>query len=119
MKAPLAHRPHWRDIGESHVGHVAAILAGLALMTAGISLATTVALLPLGCVLGFLGALMLGQGIFAHIQKPLRVSDWMDASIGLTGAAIAMTFTLAIVVLLVAFGLGIVGSLVAWLATLI
>ena len=58
----------------------------------GGGLIASVALVQLGVPIGMLGLLILGLGIFGHIQSPLTFSDLMDSVIGLTGAAICAAF---------------------------
>ena len=53
---------------------------------------------------GVLGMLLFGAGVFAHIKSPLRLSDLMDAVIGLSGAALAFTFAIAVAAVAVGFG---------------
>jgi small-conductance mechanosensitive channel len=82
--------------GESPTGHAIAVLVGLVLMAIGAALAFSLVLLPLGSVIGLIGVMVFGAGVFAHIQSPLKLRDLMDAIVTLTGAAIAGTFALAI-----------------------
>ena len=81
----------------------------------------SVVFLPAGIAIGLLGVLILGAGVFGHILSPLGFSDLMDAVIGLAGAAIAMTFTVAIFTFAVGFPESLKGSTptdVAWGVTL-
>ena len=111
MKAhSFVHDHYSTEVGESPAGHAAAILGGLVMMVAGLGLALTVALLPVGLVVGLLGLFIFGAGAYGHIRSPLRFNDLMDTIVGLAGAAIALTFTLAIAT----FVMGIVGT-VLWL----
>ena len=102
--------------GESPIGHAAAILAGLVMMAVGVGLAFTVALLPVGVVVGLLGLLTFGGGVFGHIRSPLKFNALMDTLVGLAGAAIGMTITLVIA----AFVVGFVGTVLVlvfrWIA---
>jgi hypothetical protein len=93
-------------VGESPTGHAAAMLGGLVMMAAGLGLVFTVALLPVGLVVGLLGLFIFGAGLFGHIRSPLKFKDFMDTIVGLAGAAIGLTFTLAIA----AFVMGFVGT---------
>jgi small-conductance mechanosensitive channel len=82
--------------GESPTGHAIAVLGGLVLMALGAVIALSLVLLPLGSVIGLVGLMVFGAGVFAHIQSPLKLRDLMDAIVTLTGAAIAGTFALAV-----------------------
>jgi divalent metal cation (Fe/Co/Zn/Cd) transporter len=81
----------------------------------GIGLALSIVFLPIGTVIGFLGLFLLVEGILAHIERPLRLADLVDAMIGLAGAAIALTFALAVVFFLVSFGAGTIAGVIEWL----
>jgi hypothetical protein len=109
------HRHYSPAVGESPVGHAIAIVAGVMLVAIGAALGVSVVFLPAGIVIGVLGLLILGAGIFAHIMSPLTFTDLMDAVIGLSGAAIAMTFAIAIATLVVGFGLTLCVSVFRWL----
>ena len=89
--------------GESPVGHGAAVLAGLALVIIGGGLIASVAFAPLGTTTGVLGLFVLAVGLFAHIQTPLSVKDLVDTVIGLSGAAIAATFAIAMAAMVIGF----------------
>src|SRR5689334_2044225 len=103
MKATTFFHRHYLAAGESFTTHAAAVLVGLVMMIVGAALAATVAFLPVGVVIGLLGLLIMGGGIFAHIQSPVKFQDLADAVIGLAGAAISLTLTLAVALFLVAF----------------
>jgi hypothetical protein len=107
----FVHDHYSPEAGESPLGHAAAILAGLAMLLVGVALALTVAVLPVGVVVGLLGLLIFGGGVFGHIGSPLTFKDLMDTIIGLAGAAIGLTFTLAIA----AFVAGFVGTVLVLL----
>jgi hypothetical protein len=109
------HRHYSSQVGESPVGHAIAIVTGAALVALGIGLAMSVVFLPVGAVIGFLGLFILIEGVLAHIERPLKLSDLVDAMIGLAGAAIALTFALAIVFFLVSFGAGTIAGVIEWL----
>jgi hypothetical protein len=115
MRASAFFHRHYLVAGESLTTHAAAVLVGAVMIVAGVALAATVAFLPVGVVVGVLGLLILGGGIFAHIQSPVRFKDLADSVIGLAGAAIGLTFTLAVALFLVAFGVSVVVALVGWL----
>jgi hypothetical protein len=81
-------------VGESPIAHGVAVLAGMTLMVAGVALVASVVFVPLGAMIGLLGLMLLGAGVVGHIQSPVTFSEGMDAVVGLTGAAIALTFML-------------------------
>jgi len=56
---------------ESVLGHVAALVVGFALMVFGLGLGVTMIMLPVGLVVGLIGAAIFAGGFFAH---PLRDS---------------------------------------------
>lgn len=109
------HRHYSSQVGESPAGHAIAIVTGCAMLTVGIALAFSVVFLPVGAVIGFLGVFILVEGVLAHIERPLKLSDLADAMIGLAGAAIALTFVLAVVFFLVSFGAGTIAGVIEWL----
>lgn len=95
------HRHYSPDLGESAVGHAAAVLGGVILMAVGAALIATIVLVPLGSVLGLVGVMLFASGAFAHIRGPLKFSNLLDTIVGLTGAAIAMTFSFAVLAMAV------------------
>src|SRR5437870_3365950 len=104
MKAHTFIHDHYSlDGGESPTGHAAGILGGLALMAAGVGLVFTVALLPVGVVVGLLGLFIFGAGVFGHISKPLKIKDLMETIVSLAGMAIGLTLALAIAVFVAGF----------------
>jgi hypothetical protein len=109
------HRHYSAQVGESPTGHALAIVIGIAMMAVGIGLAFSVVFLPVGIVIGALGTFILAQGVFAHIERPLKLRDLMDAVLGLAGAAIALTFALAVAFFLVTFGAGTFAGIFEWL----
>jgi hypothetical protein len=109
------HRHYSARVGESPAGHAIAILVGMAMMAAGLTLVLKVVFLPVGTVIGLLGAFFFAEGVFAHIKRPLRFRDFVDAVVGLSGAAIALTFALAVVFFLVTFGAGTFAAIFEWL----
>jgi hypothetical protein len=120
MKAQTFVHDHYSaEVGESPAGHAAAVLGGIILIVAGAGIAATVALLPVGLVIGLLGLLIFGGGIFGHIRSPLKFKDLMGTVVGLAGAAIGMTFTLAIAAFLVGFAITVVVLLFGWVKTLV
>ncbi len=46
----------------------------------------------------------LGAGTFGHIQRPVKFRDLVDAVVSLAGAAISITFTLAVLLFVVCRG---------------
>jgi hypothetical protein len=90
----FVHRHYSTSAGESPIAHAVAVLTGMTLVVAGIVLVASVVFAPLGMVIGLLGLMLLVAGVVGHIQSPVTFTDAMDAIVGLTGAAIAMTFML-------------------------
>ena len=109
------HRHYSPAVGESPAGHAVAILAGLALIVIGAALVVSVVFVPAGIAIGVLGVLIFGAGLLAHITSPLKVSDLMDAVVGLSGAAITLTFAIAIVAVAAGFGITVLVSFLRWL----
>ena len=109
------HHHYSSAVGESPTGHAIAILAGLALIAIGGGLIASVVFLPAGIAIGILGVLLVGAGVFAHIMSPLTFADLMDATVGLSGAAITLTFAVAIFAVVAGFTLTIAVSLFQWL----
>ena len=95
------YRYWWPGAEESATGHAAAMLSGLTLIAIGAAMVATVVLVPLGAVFTVLGVMLFGFGVFAHIQSPLKLTDLLDTLVGLTGAAIAMTFSLTVLAMAV------------------
>jgi predicted CXXCH cytochrome family protein len=104
----FVHDHYSLDAGESPTGHAAAILGGLVLMTAGLGLVYTVALLPVGLVVGLLGLFIFVAGVFGHIRSPLKPNDLMETIVSLAGMAVGLTFTLAIATFVVGFAVTVV-----------
>ncbi len=50
------------------LGHVLAVVVGLALMIAGLALGVTIVALPVGIAIGFAGLAVLGWGLFGWAQ---------------------------------------------------
>ena len=109
------HRHYSPALGESPTGHAIAILAGLGLIVMGGGLVFLVVFLPAGVAIAVLGVLLLGAGVFAHITSPLKFSDLMDAVVGLSGAAITLTFAIAVAAIVAGFGITVLVSLLRWL----
>jgi hypothetical protein len=87
------------------------------LLATGTFLAVSVVWIPAGIVIGLVGLFALIGGIWAHISAPLNVSDLADSAIKLTGVAIAMTFGLAVAAMAVGFTLTVLVSLIRWLVS--
>lgn len=51
------------------VEHAAAVVVGLMLMILGLGLGVTMIMLPVGIVIGLVGALLVVGGVFARIEK--------------------------------------------------
>jgi hypothetical protein len=115
----FVHDHYSPEVGESPTGHAAAMLSGLVMMVAGLGLVLTVALLPVGLVVGLLGLFIFGAGVFGHIRSPLKFKDLMETVVGLAGAAIGMTFTLAIAAFVVGFAGTVLVLLFGWISNAI
>src|SRR5687768_10275001 len=111
------HRHYSPAVGESPTGHAIAILAGLALIAIGAALIVSVVFLPAGLAIGVLGVLILGAGVFSHIMSPLTFADLMDAVVGLSGAAITLTFAIAVAAIVAGFGVSVFVSFLRWVAS--
>ena len=109
------HRHYSPVVGESPTGHAVAILAGLVLVVIGTALVVSMVFLPAGVAILVLGLLILGAGIFGHIMSPLTFADLMDAVVGLSGAAVTLTFAIAICAVVAGFGVTVLVSLFRWL----
>ncbi len=111
------HRHYSTAVGESPAGHVVAVLAGLLLIAIGAALVVSVVFLPAGIAIGMLGVLILGAGVFAHILSPLTFTDLIDATIGLSGAAITLTLAIVIATLVAGFATTVLISLFRWMTS--
>ncbi len=60
---------HWLEMTESIIGHAAAIVLGLVMMIIGLGLGVTMIMLPVGVVIGLLGAGLFVTGIFGHFSS--------------------------------------------------
>lgn len=63
----LSQQP-WFRAAESVLGHIAAVILGFILMVVGLGLGVTMVMLPVGIVIGLLGAAMFIGGLFARID---------------------------------------------------
>lgn len=111
------HRHYSPEVGESPAGHAIAILAGLALIAVGAALVVSIVFLPAGVAIGALGMLIFGAGAFAHILSPLTFADLVDAVVGLSGAAITLTFAVAVAAIVAGFSVTVFVSLFRWLVS--
>jgi hypothetical protein len=59
---------HWLSVTETVVGHAAAIVIGFVMMVVGLALGVTMIMLPVGVVVGLLGAGLFVTGIFGHFS---------------------------------------------------
>ncbi len=109
------HRHYSSQVGESPGAHGMAMAAGAAMMAIGLGLMLSVVFLPVGVVIGLIGLFVFLAGAFAHIERPLRLRNVLDALVGFAGAAIGMTFALAVVFFLVTFGAGTFAGIFEWL----
>ena len=57
---------------ESVLGHVAALVVGFVLMVLGLGLGVTMIMLPVGLVVGLIGAAIFVGGFFAHPWQDSR-----------------------------------------------
>jgi hypothetical protein len=62
------HRP-WVRTAESVLGHIAAVVVGFVMMVLGLALGVTMIMLPVGLVIGLLGAAVFIGGLFARINQ--------------------------------------------------
>ena len=62
------HRP-WVRMTESVLGHIAAVIVGFVMMVLGLGLGVTMIMLPVGIVVGLIGAAIFVGGLFAHISE--------------------------------------------------
>ncbi len=102
--------------GESPLGHAVVVVAGFALMAVGTFLVASIVWIPAGVVIGLVGLLALIGGVWAHISKPVNLSELADSAVKLTGAAIAMAFGLAVMAMIVGFALTVLVSLIRLIA---
>ena len=59
----------WVRIIESVFGHMAPIIVGFAMMVVGLGMGVTLIMLPVGIVVGLLGAAIFVGGLFAHPDR--------------------------------------------------
>jgi hypothetical protein len=58
----------WVRATENVLGHIAAIIVGFVMMVVGLGLGVTLVMLPVGLVVGLLGAAIFVGGLFARIS---------------------------------------------------
>ena len=73
----MAHATVWWDrpwikTAEGILGHMAAVIVGFIMMVVGLGLGVTMIMLPVGLVIGLIGAAMVVGGLFAHINDESR-----------------------------------------------
>jgi hypothetical protein len=66
--ATLWDRPWVKSI-EGVLGHVAAVIVGFVMMVVGLALGVTMIMLPVGVVIGLIGAALFVGGLFAHLDE--------------------------------------------------
>ena len=69
----MAHATVWWDrpwikTMEGVLGHIAAVILGFVMMVVGLGLGVTMIMLPVGIVIGLVGAAIFVGGLFAHIN---------------------------------------------------
>ena len=102
--------------GESMLGHGLVLAAGFVLLVIATILVASVVWIPAGVVVGIIGMFALAGGIWAHITNPVNMEDLADSLVKITGAAIAITFGLAVAAIVVGYAVSVVVGLVRWLA---
>jgi hypothetical protein len=110
------HRHYSPLVGESPIGHVAAVLSGLILMGFGGLLIWWIVFIPAGVVIGVVGVMLLIAGAVGHIQSPLTFSEIMDALVGFIGAAITLTIALVVAAMLAGLMVTALYAFAQWLA---
>ena len=68
-RAEMWWQARWVRTVESVLGHVAALIIGFVLMVVGLGLGVTMIMLPVGLVVGLLGAAVFVGGLFAHPSR--------------------------------------------------
>ena len=102
--------------GESALGHGLVLTAGFVLLAVATMLVASIVWIPAGVVIGIVGLVALAGGIWAHIANPLNITDLADSLVKMTGAAIAITFGLAVAAIVIGYAVTVVVGLVRWLA---
>ncbi|MXY26200.1 MAG: hypothetical protein F4Y45_16985 [Acidobacteria bacterium] len=66
---PVRRWRRWLETGERILGHLAAVVVGFVLMVLGLGLGVTMVMLPVGLVVGLVGALVFVWGLLGHLGK--------------------------------------------------
>ena len=61
--------PAFLEKGERVLGYVVAVFVGFALMVIGLGLGVTMIMLPVGLVVGLVGALLFVWGLVGHLEN--------------------------------------------------
>jgi hypothetical protein len=56
----------WLKTGETLLEHAAAVIVGFVMMVMGLAMGVTLVMLPIGLVVGLMGAAIFVAGLFAH-----------------------------------------------------
>ncbi len=59
----------WLHVTENILGHAAALVLGFVMMVVGLGLGVTMIMLPVGIVVGLVGALVFVGGVFGHFDS--------------------------------------------------
>jgi hypothetical protein len=102
--------------GESVLGHGLILAAAFLLLVIATILAASVVWIPAAVVVGIVGLFALAGGIWAHITNPVNVEDLADSLVKMTGAAIAITFGIAVIATVAGYAVSVVVGLLRWLA---
>jgi hypothetical protein len=62
------HHP-WIRATENVLGHIAAVILGFIMMVVGLGMGVTLIMLPVGIVIGLLGAAIFVGGLFARVGE--------------------------------------------------
>ncbi|MXZ71173.1 MAG: hypothetical protein F4Z04_06675 [Acidobacteria bacterium] len=66
---PVRRGRRWLETGELILAHLAAVVFGFVLMVLGLGLGVTMIMLPVGLVVGLVGALAFVWGLLGHLGK--------------------------------------------------
>jgi hypothetical protein len=69
MDQAVSHNHPWLVTAESVLTHIAALIIGFILMVFGLALGVTMIMLPVGIVVGLLGAAIFLMGLFARVNQ--------------------------------------------------
>lgn len=67
VQQTLWQRP-WVRTMEGLLGHAAAVIIGFIMMVVGLGLGVTMIMLPVGIVVGLVGAALFAGGLFSHLS---------------------------------------------------